>query len=298
MKVTFGTRGSALALAQTEQTISRVVAGNPGLQIKTVIIKTTGDKFAQASLSQIGGQGAFTREIEQALLSGTIDVAVHSLKDLPLQQPPGLCIAVIAERRTPADALVSSNGASLDSLPEGARVGTSSLRRKVQLLLARPDLRVEELRGNLPTRLAVVQKGGLDAVVIALAGLTRLGRDTEPGLYEIPLSQMLPAPGQGALALEIRTADEKLAGCLKPLHDPAAAAAVYSERAVLKAFGGGCRAPLGVFAQGEGDTLHLEALAVDCESGRHARIRRHGLLNNGVILGLQVGNDLRRELEG
>ncbi len=293
MKIVFGTRGSALALAQTQHIITKCAAYVPELEAEIKIIKTTGDQLSQAPLSEIGGLGAFTREIEQALQSGRIDVAVHSLKDLPIEQPDGLHIAAIAGRQSPADVLISRAGHSLESLREGASVGTSSLRRKVQLLLTRPSLHIGELRGNVPTRVAAAHEGRYDAVVIALAGLVRLGLDHEPGLYEIPLSQMLPAPGQGALAIEIRTGASTLSRLLKPLHDENAATEVSCERAILKAFGGGCRSPLGASARCEGDKVFVEAFAADPENGKHVRIRRNGSNNAALELGLEIGRELR-----
>jgi len=297
MKVVFGTRGSALALAQTKHVIARLKACHPDTEAEIAIIKTKGDRLAQAPLSEIGGLGAFTREIEQALLSGEIDVAVHSLKDLPVEQPEGLRITAIAGRQSPADVLVSRTGLSLDSLPEGARVGTSSLRRKVQLLLARPDLCIGELRGNVPTRMAAAHEGQFDAVVIALAGLARLGLDHEPGLRELTLSQMLPAPGQGALALEIQTGASTLARLLQPLHDETAATGVLCERAILKAFGGGCRSPLGAYARCDGDKVLVEALAADPENSKQVRIQRDGARDNALELGLAIGRELHNGLK-
>ncbi len=296
MKIVFGTRGSALALAQTEHIINKFRDVAPDVETEIIVIKTMGDHLNQASLAEIGGLGAFTREIEQALLSGKIDAAVHSLKDLPIEQPESLYVAAIAERQSPADVLVSPSGHSLESLPKGAQVGTSSLRRKAQLLLTRPDLHIGELRGNVPTRMAAARDGRFDAVVVAMAGLMRLALDREPGLYEIPQSQMLPAPGQGAIALEIRKKDLALAGYLQKMHDDAAAAEVCCERAILKAFGGGCRSPLGARAQCGGNRIHVEALAADPESGRHVRIFRQGPTEHALSLGLEIGGELRAGL--
>ncbi len=296
MKIVFGTRGSALALAQTQHIITKCAAYVPELEAEIKIIKTTGDQLSQAPLSEIGGLGAFTREIEQALQSGRIDVAVHSLKDLPIEQPDGLYIAAIAERQSPSDVLISRKGYSLESLKRGALVGTSSLRRQTQLLLVRPDLHIGELRGNVPTRIAAVREGRFDAVVLAQAGLARLGLDQEPGLYEIPTAQMLPAPAQGALALEIRKDACDLARHLTPLHDHTAAAEVYCERAVLNAFGGGCRSPLGTRARCVEGHLHVEALAVDPETGRSVRLHNIGRIEDALTLGNELGAALRAGL--
>ena len=296
MKVVFGTRGSDLALTQTKSTMARFNACNPDIETAYTIIKTTGDTLTQAPLSEIGGFGAFTREIETALLSGDIDIAVHSFKDLPIQQPEGLYVAAIPERQTPADALISNAGYTLETLPENARVGTSSLRRRTQLLLSRPDLRIEELRGNVPTRLSKVRDGQYDAVIIALAGLTRLGLHREPGLWEIPVTTILPAPGQGALALEIRQADTELARRLTQLHDERASVEARCERAVLQGFGGGCRSPLGAYAHCEGDTLRLDALATDPGTGKHFRLEHECHVSEALNVGLETGKELRAAL--
>ena len=298
MKTRFGSRGSDLALTQTRMVMDRLRLEHPDAETSLRIIKTTGDNKPDAPLDEIGGLGAFTREIEVALLNREIDVAVHSLKDLPTQQPDGLIIAAVAGRERPTDALISNGGHTLDTLPENAVVGTSSLRRKAQLTALRPDLRIRELRGNVPTRMRRVREGDLDAALIALAGLIRLGLSESAGIWEIPLERLLPAPGQGALALETRSDDDRLIAMLAPLHDTAAAVAVQCERAALQAFGGGCRAPLGVYAHTQGDSVHVQAFAANMDSGKTIRLSRNAPAAMADQLGRELGRALREALEG
>lgn len=292
MKIVFGSRGSDLALTQTRMVIDRLMAVCPGLEIELRIIKTTGDNKPEAPLEEIGGLGAFTREIEVALLGGEIDVAVHSLKDLPTKQPEGLVVAAVAGRVCPNDILITHGGQTINELPAGSFVGTSSLRRRAQLLDLRPDIEVCELRGNVPTRMGRVATGELDAVILAAAGLIRLGLQGTKGMWEIPLAQMLPAPGQGALALEARTGDDHLHELLKPLHDADAATAVACERAALQAFGGGCRAPLGVYAQVRDGRVFVQAFAANMETGKAIRLLRDAPVDEAVRLGEAMGKAL------
>lgn len=294
--VVFGSRGSDLALTQTRTIIRRFHELYPDKATTLRIIRTTGDNNPDAPLAEIGGLGAFTREIETALLSHDIDVAVHSLKDLPVVQPEGLHVAAVVERETPHDVLVSVQGDSLEALPANAAVGTSSLRRKVQLLAVRPDLDIRELRGNVPTRLRRVREGRLDAAILAAAGLVRLGLIHEPGIWELPLDIMLPAPGQGALALETRAGACELGAILAPLHDADAAAAVTCERAVLQAFGGGCRAPLGAYAAVREGRLYLRAFAGEEEGSRIARFEGDADKEDACALGEEAGTILRERL--
>ncbi len=296
MKIVFGSRGSDLALKQTCMVMDRLCHEHPDVETTLRIIKTTGDNKPEASLEEIGGLGAFTREIEVALLNQEIDIAVHSLKDLPTQQPGGLVVAAVAGRERPTDALITNTGHSLDTLPKNAVVGTSSLRRKAQLATLRPDLQIRELRGNVPTRMQRVREGELDAAVIALAGLIRLGLYEAPGIWELPLEHMLPAPGQGALALETRAEDDRLIAMLAPLHDPLAALAVRCERAALQAFGGGCRAPLGVYAHTREDRVHVQAFAADMDSGKIIRLSRSAPSGMADSLGMDLGRALREGL--
>jgi len=250
-----GTRGSDLALAQTRLVATRLRATHPGLVVEERIIRTTGDARLDIRLSAPGSldKGLFTRELEEALLRGEIDAAVHSLKDLPTEQPAGLAVGAILEREGPEDVLLTREAEGLDDLPAGAQVGTSSLRRKCFLLWKRPDLEVVEIRGNVPTRIRkLAESTTLDAIVLAGAGLRRLQAVDCPlaidDLSLSPLDFMLPAPGQGAIALQCREG-ESSTGPLAALHHAATAACVDAERAILAGLGGGCHLPLGALAE-------------------------------------------------
>jgi hydroxymethylbilane synthase len=241
-----GTRGSQLARWQAEWVRDRLDAQGGGVRAEIVVIKTRGDAEVDRPLHELEGKGFFTKEIEDALLDGRIDVAVHSLKDLPTLLPPGLTLGAIPVRHDPREALV--NGRSLSDLPAGARVGTSSLRRIAQVRFLRPDLEVVPLRGNVPTRVRKVEShDGLDAALLAIAGLERLGLGGKGSVID-PLDVM-PAPGQGALGIEIRDDDKSTRKALQPLHDPASAVAVTAERALLAALGGGCQAPVAAWVE-------------------------------------------------
>ncbi len=251
-----GTRGSALALAQS----GHVRASLPGgeREHRLLVIRTSGDLNPSASLARIGGKGVFTKELEEALLRGEIDIAVHSLKDLPTEERPGLKVGALLPREDARDALISRSGLPLDRLPSGAVVGTSSLRRRSQILARRPDLRVEDMRGNVPTRIARLEEGRIDAIVVAAAGLRRLkliDRATEL----IDEALMLPAPGQGVLAIQMRADDRITEEAVRTLHDGAASAEATAERALLQGLGGGCIVPVGARAHAKGATLELSA---------------------------------------
>lgn len=240
-----GTRGSQLARWQADWVLTRLA--ERGVVAEIVVIKTRGDADVDRPLHELEGKGFFTKEIEDALLDGRIDVAVHSLKDLPTALPPGLRLGAIPARHDPREALVSA--ASMADLPPGTRVGTSSLRRIAQIRFLRPDLEVVPLRGNVPTRVRKVEtRDGLDAALLALAGLERLELGNKASVVD-PLDVM-PAPGQGALGIEIRASDDATRAALQPLHDAASAAAVTAERALLAALGGGCQAPVAAWVGG------------------------------------------------
>ena len=258
-RIVLGSRGSALALAQTRWVAERLQEAHPGLEVTVEIFSTAGDRIQDRPLPAIGGKGLFTRELEEALLDGRIDGAVHSLKDLPTEMTPGLTLGAIPARENPADMLVSRTGGTLAKLPPGAVVGTSSPRRRAQLARLRPDLRFTDLRGNVTTRLRKVREGVVDATVLAAAGLARLGLLEEADGWVLPPELMLPAPGQGALALQIRDGDAQMADLAAALHDPDTARAVAAERAVLAALGTGCSAPVGALARIQGETLVLDA---------------------------------------
>ena len=273
-----GTRGSPMALRQTELVRDRLLAAHPDLAavgaIEIVTIRTTGDRVQDRRLAEIGGKGLFTKEIEEALFAGRIDLAVHSLKDVETWLPHGLEIACVLARDDPRDAFLSAKAASLAGLPEGASVGTASLRRQAQLLRQRPDLTVVPIRGNADTRLKKLDAGEVDAIVLALCGLERLGiaeRATEILSREV----MLPAVGQGVLAIECRAGDEGLR-LLAPLHDPGTAACVAAERAMLAALDGSCRTPIAGLAALDGDELVLEGLLLKPDGSAEIRGRRAG----------------------
>lgn len=257
-----GTRESALALEQTGWVIDRLGELHPGLRFEVIGIKTQGDAILDVSLSKIGGKGLFVKEIEQALLDGRIDLAVHSMKDLPAAIPAGLVIAAVTRRVDPRDVLISPSGLGLDRLPPGARVGTSSLRRAAQLLHHRPDLDIVSLRGNIGTRLRKLDELDLDAVVLAAAGLERMGWSnlmTEVLGPEI----CLPAAGQGALGIEVRAGDRATTALVAALDDPETALAVRAERALLGRLGGGCQVPIGAYARFEGPAVESRRLVLD-----------------------------------
>jgi len=266
-----GTRASQLALTQTGMMAAAIAAATPGVSCELVHITTTGDVRRTESLPDIGGKGLFTQELEDALLAGDIDLAVHSLKDLPVALPDGLCVGAIPERAPAADALISASGAPLAELPVGAVVGTSSPRRAAQLLEARPDLSIAPIRGNLDTRLRKLVDGNYDAIVLAMAGLVRLGL-ADRVTQALPWDVMLPAPGQGALGIETRIDDARVAGLLAPIHHEATAQCVTAERGVLDALGGGCSLPLGTLAEVTADGFRLRAIlfAADGETSQRA----------------------------
>jgi hydroxymethylbilane synthase len=259
-------------------------SGNP---TRIEVIKTTGDRLPTASLAQAGGKGLFTKEIEEALIAGTIDLAVHSLKDLPTGGSAGLAIAAIPEREDPRDAIV---GKSLAELARGARVGTSSGRRAAQLLLLRPDLKIEPVRGNVDTRLRKLKEGQYDAILLAAAGLRRLGLESEIAQLLTP-DQMCPAPGQGALAIQTRSQDPAYTICRAFDHLPTFQA-VTCERAALAALGGGCQLPFGAFAEQVGSALRLTAIVIAPDASRHLRGTAEGPADLSEQLGLRVAQDL------
>jgi hydroxymethylbilane synthase len=261
-----GTRASPLALWQANHVADRL-RPHAGRAVELVLIETTGDVVRDRALSQIGGDGLFTKEIQKALLAGAVDVAVHSLKDLPTLPVAGLTLAAVPQRGPVGDVLVSVRHAGFDALPAGATVATSSLRRRAQALHRRPDLRLVNVRGNVQTRLRKLEEEGLDALLLAEAGLRRLGLDAH--ITEVlDREWMLPAVGQGALGLECRTKDEATRALLAELDDPATHACVRAERALLRGLGGGCLVPLGALAEVEGETLRLRAAVLPADGTR------------------------------
>ncbi len=271
--IRIGTRGSALALWQAQRVRDSLAA--QGQAATLVPIVTTGDRVLDRRLEPVGGKGAFLKEIEEALLAREIDLAVHSLKDVPTLLPQGLQLCAFLEREDPRDALLARDGLRLAELPAGARVGTSSLRRQAQLRAARPDLSPVDLRGNVDTRIRRLREGRVDAILLALAGLRRLGRAGE--VTEIlAVDGWLPAPGQGVIALERRSDDDHVQAALAGLNHPPTARVVAAERAFLRALGGGCNVPLGAHAQDEGPSLRLRAFVARVDGGRVLREAQSG----------------------
>ena len=272
-RLRIGSRGSQLALWQANH-ISTLLRAR-GHEVEIEIIHTTGDKITDVALAKVGTKGMFTKEIEEALAAGTVDLAVHSLKDLPTELPSGFEIAAVTKREDPRDAFCSRQYSNIEYLPKGARVGTSSLRRQAQLKAIRPDLDIHPLRGNVDTRLRKLEQGEYDAIILASAGLKRLGK-TELIRQIIPAEIMCPAAGQGALGIEIREGDGATRDLLAFLNDPNARAATTCERALLNRLGGGCQVPIGAFAEMRNGKLHLESVVADPGGSKLLRDSRDG----------------------
>jgi hydroxymethylbilane synthase len=290
-KVVIGTRGSALARWQADHVAAELARAHPGLAVEQKIIVTEGDRFQSGPVIEIGGKGVWVKEIEAALLAGEIDLAVHSLKDVPAELAPGLALVAIPPRADARDALVSRSGQPLAALPPGARVGTSSLRRVCQLRAVRPDLALEVLRGNVDTRLRKVADGVVDAAILACAGLDRLGlsgRITE----RLDEARMIPAIGQGALAIEARAEDARTRTLCAALVDPASAKAVEAERALLARLGGGCRTPVAGYARIAGDRIALRALVGRPDASEILREELEGPAAEAGALGTAIADRL------
>lgn len=290
-KLTIGSRGSKLALTQTNQVADMIRAAIPGVEVDITIISTRGDRILDKPLAEIGGKGLFTEELEAALRDGTIDLAVHSLKDLPTDDPEGLCIAASPKRVTPNDALVSKYD-SLKALPAGATVGTSSLRRKAQLLALNPELNIVDIRGNIDTRMGkVTETAELDAVILACAGLERIDR-ADVITEVIAPEDMLPAASQGVLGIQTRADDTELRQALEAIHDSATYAEALAERTLLAGLGGGCQVPIGALAKVEGDTITLEACVCSLDGLTILRSTLAGTPDSAQALGQQAAQDL------
>lgn len=290
-KVVLGSRGSRLALRQTEMVREGLVSALPGLQTDLVIIHTQGDKILDVPLAKVGGKGLFVKEIEDALLDGRCDVAVHSLKDVPNELPRGLMLGACLAREVPFDALVSERFATVADLPEGARVGTSSLRRACQLAALRPDLRISSLRGNVETRLRKLGTEGLDAIVLAAAGLRRLGLgDRIASLLEPPA--FVPAVGQGIVVVECREADREARHFLMAQEDAPTRIAMRAERAFLATMGGGCQVPLGAFAHLEGPVVKMIGMVGRPDGTMILKESREGTVHAPEALGTGLANAL------
>lgn len=271
MQLTFATRPSPLARWQAAHVIRLLQAAHPGLECREYIITTKGDHVLDRPLPEIGGKGLFTAELEQALLSGEVDATVHSLKDLPVEDTPGIVIAAIPEREVAYDVMVSARAQTLFKLPEGARVGTCSTRRTAQLLARRPDLTILPLRGNVDTRVKKAMNGEYNAIVLAQAGLMRLGLQAH--IREVfSLDVLLPAPGQGALAVQCRADDHQTLTLLAAIHDPLTAAAVHAERAFLAGLGGGCSLPIAAYAEKSDGSIILTGAVISPDGKQSIRL--------------------------
>lgn len=290
-KLTIGTRQSLLALWQSNHIAALLRKQYPKCEVVLKKIVTKGDRILDVPLAQIGGKGLFTKEIEEDLLDGTIDLAVHSLKDMPTVLPEGLCLTAITERANVGDAFVSNKYGSFEELPLGAVVGTSSLRRKAQLLAKRPDLEIRDLRGNVDTRLRKLDEGLYDAIILAAAGLERLGHGDRISSL-IPADVCLPAVGQGALAIEARTEDKEVRDMLSFLNDLNTKQATDAERAFLGLLEGGCQVPIGVHADVEGENIRIEAIIAALDGSNILRDTINGKADDAVSLGQQLGKKM------
>lgn len=290
-KLTIGTRQSLLALWQSNHIAALLREKYPQCEVVLKKIVTKGDRILDVPLAQIGGKGLFTKEIETELADGTIDLAVHSLKDMPTVLPEGLCLTAITERANVGDAFVSNKYASFEELPLGAVIGTSSLRRKAQLLAARPDLQIMDLRGNVDTRLRKLDEGLYDAIILAAAGLERLGHGDRITAL-IPPDVCLPAVGQGALAIEARTADNEVRSMLEFLNDLPTKQSTDAERAFLGLLEGGCQVPIGVHADVAGEQIKIEAIIAALDGSTVLRDTITGKAEDAVALGQQLGKKM------
>ena len=286
-EIRIATRKSALALWQAEHVKARLEQAHPGLKVSLVPMVSRGDKLLDAPLAKIGGKGLFVKELETAMLEGEADIAVHSMKDVPMDFPEGLGLYCICER----DAFVSNTYASLDALPAGSVVGTSSLRRQAQLLARRPDLKIQFLRGNVNTRLAKLDAGDYDAIILAAAGLIRLGFEARIR-SSISAEDSLPAGGQGAVGIECRTADSEIHALLAPLHHRDTALRVTAERALNKHLSGGCQVPIACYAVLEGEQLWLRGLVGQPDGGLLLRADSRAPVTEAEQLGVQVAEAL------
>lgn len=293
-RLKLGTRGSQLALWQAHQVARELTSHQLGIEVELVVIKTKGDKILDVALSKIGDKGLFTREIENALLAGEIDLAVHSMKDLPSILAPGLELGAVLPREDPRDVLISHRGYTLASLPVNAIVGTSSLRRIAQLRNGRPDLRITDLRGNIETRIRKMMEQDLDAIVLAYAGVRRLGLTTH--LTEIIDTQrLLPAVGQGAIAIEVRSDDGRAAAILSNVNHQPTYSVTLAERAFLGELEGGCQVPIGCLGSIHGEELFLEGLIAALDGKVMIRETLSGRLEQAEAIGRRLGSNLLRQ---
>ena len=285
------TRRSNLALWQAEHIKSELEGHHPDLNVELVGIKTRGDKILDVPLARVGGKALFVKELEEAMLDGRADIAVHSMKDVPMTFPEGLDLVAICERGAPTDAFVSNHYGSVDELPRGAVVGTSSLRRQAQLSAYRPDFEIRTLRGNVNTRLSKLDEGQYDAIVLATSGLQRLGFEQRIR-YPIPPEVSLPAVGQGALGIECRNNDRELIQRLEPLIHPDSRDRVMAERALNTRLEGGCQVPIGAYAELHGEQIHLRGLVASPDGATVCRVDGEDHRGNGQALGRRLAEQL------
>jgi len=291
-KLVIGSRGSELALWQAKHIKKELEKKNKNLSVEIKIINTKGDKILDVALSKIGDKGLFTKELENELLSGSIDIAVHSLKDLQTEIPKGLKLAAVTKRHPVEDVLITrKKGTKIKNLPEGAIVATGSLRRRSQLKHLRPDVTIEELRGNVPTRIKKFLESNWDAIILARAGVERLKLNKHISSV-IPIEEMLPAVGQGALGIEIHQDNLFAEKIVKSIHDEAAFSAVRAERALLKCLEGGCQVPIGAFGELKSNGLYLEAVAGSIDGSVTFRKKMRGSKSNPEKLGVKLAKDL------
>lgn len=290
-RLRIATRTSALALWQANYVKDRLEQLHPSLEVELVPMVSRGDKILDVPLAKVGGKGLFVKELEHALLNGEADIAVHSMKDVPMEFPEGLGLAVICQREDPRDAFVSNTHKRLDELPQGARVGTSSLRRQAQLLEYRPDLEIKFLRGNVNTRLAKLDAGEYDAIILAAAGLIRLGFQDRIAEYLLT-ERSLPAGGQGAVGIECRTDDDRTRALIAPLHHQLSAQQVLAERAMNRRLEGGCQVPIGCFAIHQEGQLYLRGLVASTDGKQILRDEIRGPVEQAEAMGVTLAERL------
>jgi hydroxymethylbilane synthase len=295
-RVTVGTRGSRLAIAQTESIVSGLRERFPNIEFCVKVIETEGDRNTSRPIAEIGDKGVFVRAIERALVEGSVDIAVHSLKDVPSdEETVELELAAFSTREDARDVLVSVDDTSLASLRAGSRIGTGSLRRLIQLRLMRPDVEVVEIRGNVDTRLRKLAAGEFDAVVLAAAGLVRLGLVNRVSEY-LPIESFIPDAGQGILAVQVRRDDAAIKGITRVIDDPVARVAATAERAVVRALGADCRSPVGAHATVEGDAISVSAIAALDVNSPTCRAQHSGPAHDAERIGTELGNELLRAM--
>lgn len=293
MKIKIGSRGSKLALWQSEYISAEIRKHNPGVEVEIIKIKTKGDKILDAPLSKVGGKGLFVKEIEEAVLSGDAHLAVHSMKDMPTEIPEGLAIVSTPVREDPRDALVTNKGNSLKALPKGAGIGTSSLRRKSQIMNLRPDFQFADLRGNVDTRLKKLDEGQYDAIILAGAGLKRLGWAMRISCY-LDYDECLPAVGQGIIAIEARVDDKDTCRLLEPLNHKETHIAAFAERAFLARLEGGCQVPIAAHAEISEAGIKLEGLVASLDGKTIIRSSKEGSVNDAGQIGKELAEEILR----